>query len=120
MGCCDERTEHPRTVLGWRAWADSGQTYMGREPEDFARLPSDGVLAVKVFYADGRSRRIEGGDWYFAARDPRGGPIYGSAVFADRPDPDRYRGLIVTRGRWVSDAMMEDVDAQVGAARWEG
>lgn len=48
---CRTDSPSPREVIGWLAWADDGRVYRS-ETDGFGDLPDDGVLLVKLFYAD--------------------------------------------------------------------
>ena len=92
-------------VDGWRAYYTGGREF-GSDGHDWADLPDDGVLLLKLYYdeftADGSVRytkRLSGDDHYFHAP--------GTDLFGCNNDPiedihDRYPGVVVKRGKWTT------------------
>jgi hypothetical protein len=106
-------SDHPKKVVGWRVWTDDGGCWSS-DQHDFVELPRDGVLGMVVHFADRTRRVATGADYYFRASGNEG-VIMGSDM--QLPTPDRYRELIVLRGRWTDDITMSRVETDLNAAR---
>jgi hypothetical protein len=104
---------HPKRVVGWRVWTDDGNCWAS-DRHDFSAIPRDGVLGMVVHFADGTRRVATGADYYFRAAG-NSDVIMGSDQ--QLPTPDRYRDLVVLRGRWTDDITMCRVEASLDAAR---
>lgn len=108
--------DQPATeVVGWRIWYDDGQVYDSLTAT-WASLPDDGVLVVMLYRRDGSRRVMSGNDYYWTAYHPQG-VIYGHAD--NPPDPTRYTGALIKRGRFAPDHIMQDVEAQASASSWD-
>ncbi len=100
-------------VLGWRAWFTSGRVFDSAAVA-WADLPDDGFVVGMVYYDDGTSRIVAGGDFYFAVGD--------SIAYNDDPPEvtlGRYPGIAIVRGQWVPDAEYVALTATALASSWE-
>jgi hypothetical protein len=85
------------------------------ENPDWSELPAVGVQAVKLWYADGDSRIMNGDSYYFTAPGPNG-VIYGSTSLPE--DLKKYPGRVVVKGKWIDDATLYGILDDVMAEQW--
>lgn len=111
QGCQPANPDMAKQVSRVRVWYADGSIEDGTL---WAALPPDGVQAVRLDYADGTARVMEGADWYFTA-DGHADRIYGHAD--EQPQDGRYHGLMVLRGAWTDDATFAAI--QRAAHGWE-
>lgn len=106
-------------LVGWRAYFADGARYdsRGTAPEE---LPTDGVLGI-VKYKPERTRAgkpyreiLSGYDHYFWWR----GEWFGNSDPSDEIER-RYPGALILRGKWVTNAEMKRVQADMARAREE-
>jgi len=98
---------HPQEVIGWRCWYDSGSVY-DSTGTSWSELPNDGVLVVMLYRRDGTRRVMSGNDYYWTSQHKEG-VVYGQSN--EYPDPARYPGALVKRGRMAPDHVMQQADA---------
>lgn len=92
-------------VVRFRAWYTEGRVFDGSGFKDWQALPDDGVLTVMLWFANGTRRVEQGNDFYWAT--PEG--LYAHSNDAPEEIERRYLGASVKRGKWVTDAEMEQV-----------
>lgn len=94
----------PGTVIGWRIWYTCDR-HFNSEQHEWAGLPNDGVLCLKLFYeemASGDERYtllLDGDDYYFHTPDTN---LFGCSNDPPEEIRERYPGAIIKRGKWTT------------------
>ena len=117
-------TTDARHVVGWKAWY-AGEAVYDSRTTTWEELPNDGVvfimLYMNTFNADGtvrHRRQMSSNDWYFRA--PAGDDfIYGHNNDTPEENARRFPGVILKRGKWVTDAEMEHDSQEAMDTTWE-
>lgn len=86
-------------VVGWEVWYSDGTVKRGMK--GWSALPKDGVTHVKLSYQGGASRVMSGADYYWRC-EGENDAVYGFSQTV--PEPSRYPGVVVLRGKWADDA----------------
>lgn len=106
---CADCPDDGMRVASWIVWCDDGNCYEGSTAEEWAALPDDGLLGVKLLYdREGYGRNASGADYYFRAEGILE-PIYGHSNGPWQDIVVRYTNVVIKRGRWTDDAYMRAV-----------
>jgi hypothetical protein len=112
VDCPEPREPTVQRAVSFRAWYIGGKVYEGGS-HDWAKLPDDGVLAVKVFFSDGTARNCNGNDWYGLLVVS---PDSWTVVHNNNEDNEkRYPNALWKRGMWTSEEEMNRVAEAMNA-----
>lgn len=123
----------PLAVVGWVAVFEGGRYFIDADAgvpspppptrisftgSRWSDLPADGLLAVKLYFADRAhghylARVMQGSDYYF-----RAGEVYGHSDDPPAEITARYPGARIIRGKWVSDQEMREALRVLTEWRW--
>lgn len=97
-------------IVGWRAYFTGGVVRSSKIVANWHDLPQDGMLGLALFFADGKKRRVTGGDYYFIN-------LAQNKFGTDNGDPaflaTKYPGAFLIRGAWTDDEAMKAVEARM-------
>jgi hypothetical protein len=100
-----------REVIGWRVWYE--RDVYDSKKHGLSDLPDDGLQKMRLYYCDGRQRDLSGADYYWIAENETG-MIY--ATDSNPPDPMRYPGAIVIRGKWTSEENLYRIEQEADSS----
>lgn len=103
------------TVDLWTIWYADGFVVSGLTDADWAALPDDGVVVVRLDYCSSDDERngriIQGSDFYFMAPGLDDW-IYASTNESAEQILARYPQALIKRGQWVDDAAYARMTAE--------
>lgn len=97
-------------ITGWRAYFADGSIATSKTIRKWTDIPADGLCGLVVFFADGKKRRITGGDYYYLniIQDKYGMDKGDAATLALK-----YPGAFLVRGKWTDDANMRLIESRM-------
>lgn len=98
-------------VISWRCWynnLDNQVTEYTSINTTLENLPSDGFQGMKLFFADGTSKFINGSDYYFFYEHPSG-IIFGQTNDSPQIIDSKYPGAVVKYGKYTTEGIMQNI-----------